>query len=344
MKKNFLLIAVIVMAFTLQTTKGVAQEFTIGSTANITSATIVVPVTCKNFIQYPGWQGSINWDNTKLTYASFAAVASQFSNISYNATVSNTTGRLSFVWADNGGNPQTIPDNTVLFNITFNVVPLAVGSTDITFTNTPTPLLLSSASFTAVSGVTYTKGTATLTGILPISILSFTATPQNNTILTQWHTTNEVNVSHINVQRSIDGNSFTTIGSVGAKGGGDYSFVDANLPTAITKLYYRLESVDKDGSKQYSKVVTVNLNTTLHTLTIFPNPVKATLSAQVTTTTTEKVVVQITDMQGKLLQQQLTQLQVGNNTININAGNLTNGTYVLLINGDTKLQKRFVKE
>lgn len=332
------------MAITLQTTKVVAQEFIIGSNNNVTGTTVVIPVTSKNFVQYPAWQGSINWDTTKLKYASVATVASQLSGASYSASTSGTTGRLSFIWVDNNTNPQTIPDNAVLFNITFNVVPSAIGITDIIFANTPTELLLSNASFEAVSGVTYTKGTVNIVSVLPLTLTSFTATPQNNTVFTQWQTTNEVNVSHINVQSSIDGSSFSTMGTVKAKGGGDYSYTDAALAVGVTKLYYRLESVDKDGSKQYSKIVSCLLPFASKALSIYPNPVKETLSAQVTATKTEKVMLQIADMQGKILQQQPTTLQVGNNTLNLNTTNLVKGSYILLVKGEQLLQKQFIKE
>jgi hypothetical protein len=332
------------MAITLQTTKVAAQEFIIGSNNNVIATTVVIPVTCKNFLQFPGWQGSINWDNTKLTHASVTTVATQLSGASYNASISGTTGRLSFFWTDNNTNPQTIADNVVLFNITFNVVPSAIGSTDISFTNTPTELLLSNASFDAVSGVTYTKGTVNIVGVLPLTLTTFTATPQNNTVFTQWQTTNEVNVSHINVQSSIDGSSFSTMGTVKAKGGGNYSYTDAALPVGVTKLYYRLESVDKDGSKQYSKIVSCLLPVGNKVLSIYPNPVKETLFAQVTATKTEKVILQIADMQGKILQQQSTELQVGYNTLNLNTTNLVKGSYILLVKGEQLLQKQFIKE
>ena len=44
-----------------------------------------------------------------------------------------------------------------------------------------------------------------------------------NTVENVWETASEVNVSHFNVQRSIDGITFETIGKVNAKGAGKYS-------------------------------------------------------------------------------------------------------------------------
>ena len=79
-------------------------------------------------------------------------------------------------------------------------------------------------------------------------------------MLLNWQTTNEIDVSHFNIQRSINGKNFTTIGKINASCC-KYYFTDDKLPMTTDKLtlYYRLEIVDKDGSKQYSYVMVVNL-------------------------------------------------------------------------------------
>ncbi len=185
---------------------------------------------------------------------------------------------------------------------------------------------------------------ADIATVLPLNIVSFNASIQNTTVLTQWQTSNEVNVSHMNIQRSFDGIGFTSIGTVNAKGGGSYIYTDALIPSDVIKLYYRLESVDKDGSNQYSKIVTVNLAAKQQKLTIFPNPVKQTLTAQLFATKKEKVSIQIKDIQGKVLHVQQTELSKGNNAISIPTSYLVKGSYLLIINGEIKLQKQFIKE
>ena len=141
-----------------------APEFKIGSAINVATSTVTVPVTTKNFLQLLAWQGSFNWNITKLTYSGVSNVIAQLSGISFNPSVNGSTGRLSFLWTDANLLPQTIADNAVLFNITFNVVGGATGSADIDFTNTPTNLLLSNAGGTAVSNVSYIKGTISFPG------------------------------------------------------------------------------------------------------------------------------------------------------------------------------------
>jgi len=85
--------------------------------------------------------------------------------------------------------------------------------------------------------------------LLPLTLTSFTTKLQQNNVLLNWHTVNEVNVSHFNIQRSSNGKDFTNIGRVNA--GSNYNFID-ELKTKdqlLKTIYYKLEIVDKDGSK-----------------------------------------------------------------------------------------------
>jgi hypothetical protein len=110
--------------------------------------------------------------------------------------------------------------------------------------------------------------------VLPLSLINYTVQLNNNTVINHWQTLNEVNVNHINVQRSTDSLIFNTVGKVYAKGGGDYSFNDTGLPNYVTQLYYRLQIVDNNGAEQFSDIQAINLKiSTSGTLSIFPNPV-----------------------------------------------------------------------
>ncbi len=191
---------------------------------------------------------------------------------------------------------------------------------------------------TSTTLVSYTKNTA-----LPVTLLNFNAIQQNNQVFTNWQTTNEVNASHFIIERSTDGSSFTAIGKVNAKGGGDYSYTDNQLPAA-TIIYYRLQMVDKDGSYTYSKTVAVPLIIHHSPLTLYPNPVKETLFVQLTANAAETATLQITDMQGKVLQQQTQRLAIGTTSISVNTSNLAKGSYVIVVKGQIVQQKQFVKE
>ena len=183
-----------------------------------------------------------------------------------------------------------------------------------------------------------------ITGMLPLTLSAFTAQIQNNTVNLSWQTANEVNSAYFTIQRSVDGTNFSSIGKVVAKGDGSYSYVDNQLPNTEV-IYYRLQMVDKDGSFTYSQVVSVNFNAKLQTLNLYPNPVKDNLFVQLTSTKSEKLTLQVTDLQGKILQQEDTQIGVGNVSLSVNTATLPKGSYVILVKGSTMLQqKQFVKE
>ena len=138
--------------------KAQTPEFTIGTAINVTTATITLPVTANNFKQILAWQGTINWNNSKLTYLNTNAVTNKLSGIQFNATTTSSKGLLSFFWIDNNLLPQTIADSTVLFEITFNVVANAAGNTDVLFSNSPTALQLSDFNGNKIPVVNYNNG------------------------------------------------------------------------------------------------------------------------------------------------------------------------------------------
>ena len=113
---------------------------------------------------------------------------------------------------------------------------------------------------------------------LPIRLATFKAEQYGNLILVNWLTSNELNNGYFIIQHSTDGSSFKDIGTVKAIGSGanSYSYTDNNPSNSIN--FYRLKSIDKDGSSSYSKVVSYQLSINNYQLTMFPNPAKSTVT------------------------------------------------------------------
>lgn len=110
----------------------------------------------------------------------------------------------------------------------------------------------------------------------PFTILATTMGPLNaykedNSINVNWQVYSDDNVIRYEIQRSIDGKNFVTIGELSANNAGDYAYSD-NSPV-LGNNYYRLLIVDKDGSTNYSNVDMINENSSLATITFYPNPV-----------------------------------------------------------------------
>jgi hypothetical protein len=144
---------------------------------------------------------------------------------------------------------------------------LNIGSGD-DATNTATALFSSFSPF-AVGKV----GT-----VLPISFTNLKAYEKQRGVQIDWNVTADKNINTYVVERSVDGRNFSKIGTVTANQSdlsSAYGFYDAT-PLPGTG-YYRITSLQKDGSNSLSAVLRVNLNKSIKETIIYPNPVKGSL-------------------------------------------------------------------
>ena len=106
---------------------------------------------------------------------------------------------------------------------------------------------------------------------MPVELLYFKSSVYGSEVELDWATASEQNSSHFEIQKSSNGLSFETIGSVPSAGYSSkkiyYTFRDENAVSGTT--YYRLKQVDLDGTVAYSKTVTVKKQS-LSTVTLFP--------------------------------------------------------------------------
>jgi hypothetical protein len=99
--------------------------------------------------------------------------------------------------------------------------------------------------------------------IVPVELVSFSATKDEKDIVLNWSTATELNNLGFEVERSTDNQIFGRIGFVEGKGttteNQEYSFRDNTL-TSEGKYFYRLKQVDHDGIFTYSEVIEVEYN------------------------------------------------------------------------------------
>jgi hypothetical protein len=101
------------------------------------------------------------------------------------------------------------------------------------------------------SGCTYAGTTITT----PVELLSFDAQKvSDNTASLKWTTASEKNSAYFSVEKSVDGQDFSEIGTVNAQGNSSnlftYELEDRQFNSSS---YYRLKMTDKDGSYKYSR-------------------------------------------------------------------------------------------
>ncbi|RYZ29830.1 MAG: T9SS type A sorting domain-containing protein [Chitinophagaceae bacterium] len=109
---------------------------------------------------------------------------------------------------------------------------------------------------------------------LPVTWLSFNATNRGKEVLLEWKTAAEEKNKLFEIERSVDGTSFSKIGSVLAANDGQpvhtYSYIDVQPATGT--IHYRIKQVDVDGNFTYSKTVQVK-SEERSLLQILQNPV-----------------------------------------------------------------------
>ncbi len=177
---------------------------------------------------------------------------------------------------------------------------------------------------------------------LPIRINSISATNKGAVNIVDWKSTTEAVGDQFEVQRSVDGRSFAPIGSIAAKGisGSVYQFTDQQPFDGIN--YYRLHLINKDGSSNYSKVVTATVNTGNVLVDVFPNPADNILNIRVTGTITGKAHAIVTDVAGRVVHS----VQIEDNgLVKLDISELAAGVYLLRYSDDVvKKEFKVVKQ
>jgi hypothetical protein len=182
--------------------------------------------------------------------------------------------------------------------------------------------------------------------ILPVQLLSFSASLNSNNVLLNWSTAVEKNAANFIIERSVDGNNFSQIGIIAAKGNStavsNYSYVDAKLYAG--NYFYRLQMTDKDRSKMYSKII----NETIvgnYKIQVSPNPFKNNLTITSNETNACTYNISIIDMSGRVVSTFTKAANPGYNQINIAETDLLPGTYILKIQTPDGCQySKIVKE
>jgi len=111
------------------------------------------------------------------------------------------------------------------------------------------------------------------TGVVPVSFTDIRAYELNHDIMVEWKVQNEININRYEVERSLDGMHFISIGNANATGGNvTYNTLDQHAVTGDN--FYRIKSIGNDGQIQYSRIVKVTISKGKPSISIYPNPVR----------------------------------------------------------------------
>ncbi len=109
--------------------------------------------------------------------------------------------------------------------------------------------------------------------VLPVTFLDVKATLNNANVLVEWTVEAESNLKHYEVERSLDGNTFSKTATVSADktNGGRYQWLDQNPATGNN--YYRIRSLDLDGKTSLTQIVKVQIESSPGSISVYPNPI-----------------------------------------------------------------------
>jgi hypothetical protein len=188
---------------------------------------------------------------------------------------------------------------------------------------------------------------------LPIELLYFNAQKEGDDVRCTWETATERDNDFFEVERSYDGDNFTSIGRVQGCGPGvcnerrTYSLLDYDGCRGI--VYYRLKQVDTDGRYSYSDVVAVNCADEKELVTLHPNPAQSSITVSFTEKTDCNVSLNIIDYTGRLVYSKKYPAVKGYNQVVISIEDFADGVYNIDLRSEGSKnsrprQVRFFKE
>lgn len=164
---------------------------------------------------------------------------------------------------------------------------------------------------------------------LPVKFVGFTVTAKNNNALIQWSTSEEINANMYEVERSEDGNHWSTIAYVSAIGNSstlnNYSYTDKNISAKV--VYYRVKEVDVDGKTSFTVIKSIKSNVSNTPADIKIASIQNKVLLQFPQEFKGSLVVRFVSMNGQLVDQQTIHNPLGQVVLN----SKVTGNYVISI-------------
>jgi|GEM_PF-6462328 len=166
--------------------------------------------------------------------------------------------------------------------------------------------------------------------ILPIQLSYFEASPLvGRNVLLVWETASEINNHYFQIERSTDLNNWTIVGTQIAVGYSQnvstYNMTDYGINSKI--IYYRLSQIDFNGALEELGIRAVDIGEMGGTqFNVFPNPAQNEISISGYFKGDQ---IEITDMLGKRLTNEVTVTNQSSNLIGIDISRLSSGIYTL---------------
>jgi hypothetical protein len=324
-----------------------------------------VPFTTQNDVKIP-FSMAITGAGVGGTHIDFSTYPTNAENLIYPQGVTNMTdpgtGIVDYsywimdrFWLIDADNYSTRPSSTLIFNYDPNELPApnisVAGNLAAQRYNTSTNIWSgSSASFgtdnlvdTRVeSAVVPSPQLFALWSLidvitpLPVELLHFSATCDENYVLLSWSTQSELNNSHFEIEKSLNGIDWNIIETVTGNGTtsqlNNYLYRDYHPSNSIT--YYRLTQVDWNGEKRTYDIQSIEACSNDDDDIWIYNQLNGQYQININSIHGETVTADIYDLNGKKLRNsRILELGKGENVFLFNENNLSTGMYMVTLNG-----------
>jgi len=191
-------------------------------------------------------------------------------------------------------------------------------------------------------------------GVVPVQWMSFTGEHMDTYNQLDWTVTNQVDVSHYEIERKLsDSGNFETIGKLLSMGDEtevvDYNYPDYDLEyTGV--YYYRIKQIDNDGEYSYTDIIAIDViveRPDAPAARMYPNPMVDAYTLEVNTfSDNSDINYIILDADGKLVTQQTSlaeRVVPGKHIFIMSADKLAPGIYTMRINvGANVITKKMI--
>ncbi|RYY71245.1 MAG: T9SS type A sorting domain-containing protein [Chitinophagaceae bacterium] len=187
-------------------------------------------------------------------------------------------------------------------------------------------------------------------GPLPVKFLDISAAPKGSGVSVNWSTAAEYNNKYFDVEKSLDGSTWTAINKLNGAGNSNttsrYSSYDAKPVAGYN--YYRVKQVDIDGKFDYSSIVKVKISIEKTGVSVLTNPFVSNITVDFLSNSNQSVNVRLTDVSGKLIATEKWQIGKGNTRLVLDkAASLQRGMYILTVtdsNNETIYNNKLIKQ
>lgn len=179
---------------------------------------------------------------------------------------------------------------------------------------------------------------------LPVELLSFTASCENDFVQLKWVTESEVNADYYTIERSYDGVNWQQINQQQANGTTfiqhTYFFNDSTRNSNQT--YYKLKQVDLDGAISLEKIIasTCHFNDGI-AVELYPNPNNGNFNLSIQSNTQKAAQMNIYTSDGKLVAANSFAIAIGANLFPLSLTDAATGIYFVntIIGTETIIHK-----